>query len=221
MVGVIGFLILIVIVVVAFLVAGSQISAFVNDTLSAFGVQTRDDEVKIPVAMKDELVCDLFITANWREKGTLAFAFDPIPIIFIDPKDEAGVGIQATFVSETCKLASGAFQFNSLLDFLGTSNQVQPLEFIIPDFPIFDQPYELSWVLVHTDTGKERKLPHYQNIKYVVPQGVFDFRYEQKLVFREVEPDDYLLKIIPSVARFNDKTEGEVFLFPIPDPTLQ
>jgi len=221
LVGVIGFLILVVIVVVAFLVAGSQISAFVNDTLSAFGVQTRDDEVKLPVAQQGELVCDLFITANWREKGTLAFAFDPIPIIFIDPKDEAGVGIQAQFVSETCKLASGGFQFNSLLDFLGTSDQVQPLEFIIPDFPIFDQPYELSWVLVHTDSGKERKLIHYQNIEYVVPQGVFDFRYEQKLVFREVEPDDYLLKIIPSVARFNDKTEGEVFLFPIPDPTLQ
>lgn len=220
MVSITALLILIVIIVVSFSVAGSQISAFVNDTLSSFGVQVRESEIKIPVAKQGEIVCDLFITANWREKGTVAFAFDPIPIIFIDPRDEEGVGIQATFVSETCKVSSGGFQFNSLLDFLSTTDEVVPLEFIFPDFPIFDQPYELSWVLVQSDTGKERKLLHYQNIEYIVPQGVFDFRYEQKLVFRELVPDDYTLKIIPSVARFFDKTEGEVFLFPIPDPTL-
>ena len=219
MVSIGAFLVLVAIIVVGFLVAGSQISAFVNDTFASFGVQVRDDETKIDAPKQGEIVCDLFITANWREKGTVAFAFDPIPIIFIDPRDESGVGIQATFVSETCHVASGGFQFNSLLDFLSTSDEVVPLEFIFPDFPVFDFPYELSWVLVQSDTGRERKLLHYQDIEYIVPAGVFDFRYEQKLVFRDVVPDDYTLKIIPSSARFFDKTEGEVFLFPIPDPT--
>ncbi len=218
MVSIGGFLVLVAIIIVSFLVAGAQISAFVNDTLGAFGSQVRDDEIKIDAPQQGQVVCDIFVTANWREKGTLAFALDPIPILFFDPRDEAGVGINIDY--QNCKIASGGFQFASLLDFLGTTDEVVPLEFIIPDIPIFDQPYELSWVLVDPNTGKERKVLHYQNIEYIVPAGVFDFRYEQKLVFREVVPDDYVLKIIPKIARFFDQTEGDPFLFVIQDPTL-
>jgi len=185
MVSIAGFLILVVIIVVAFLVAGTQISAFVNDTFQSFGVQVRDSEVRIDAPKQGEIICDMFVTANWREKGTVAFAFDPIPILFFDPRDEEGVGINVNFQKCTISGATN-LSFLPLFDFLGTSSDVPPLEFIIPDVPLFDQPYELSWILVQTDTGKERKLAHYQNLEYIVPQGVFDFRYEQKLILRTV-----------------------------------
>ncbi len=216
---VVGILVLVVIVVIVFLVAGTQISAFLNDTFQTFGVQVRDSEVRIDAPQQGEIICDMFVTANWREKGAVAFAFDPIPILFFDPKDEEGVGINVNF--QNCRISGGlGLSFLPLFDFLSTSGDVPPLEFIFPDFPIFDQPYELSWVLVQTDTGKERKLAHYQDIEYIVPQGVFDFRYEQKLVFRDIVPDDYTLKIVPKVARFFDQTEGDPFLFFISDPTF-
>jgi len=216
---VVGILVLIVIIIISFAVAGTQISAFINDTFQTFGVQVRDSEVKIDAPQQGEIICDMFVTAKWREKGTLAFAFDPIPIIFIDPKDEEGVGINVDF--QNCRIAGTlGLSFLPLFDFLGTSSDVAPLEFIFPDFPLFDQPYELSWILVETDTGKERKIAHYQDIEYIVPQGVFDFRYEQKLVFRNLVPDDYTLKIVPKVARFVDQDEGEPFIFFISDPTF-
>lgn len=218
MVSLTGFLILAVIGVIAFIIAGSQISAFVNDTFATFGVQIRDSEIKIDAPQQGQIICDVFVTANWLERGTLVFALNPQPILFFDPKDADNVGIVVDY--RDCKIASGGFQFSSLLDFIGASSEVQPLDFIIPEVPFFDDPYELSWVLVVFDTGKERKLLHYQNIEYIVPTGVFDFRYEQKLVFRDIVPDDYTLKIVPKVARFFDHSAGQPFLFQIQDPTL-
>ncbi len=218
MVSLTALLVLFVIGVIGFIIAGSQISAFVNDTFQSFGDQVRDDEIKIDAPQQGQIICDMFVTANWQERGTLVFALNPQPILFIDPSDADNVGINVDF--RDCKISSGGFPFASLLDFIGASSEVQPLDFIIPDVPLFDDPYELSWVLVDFDTGKERKLLHYQSIEYIVPVGVFDFRYEQKLVFRDIVPDDYTLKIIPKVARFFDHDDGEPFLFAIQDPTL-
>ena len=216
MVSIGGFLVLVVIIVVGFLVAGSQISAFVNDTFASLGTQVRDDEIRIDAPKQGEIVCDMFVTANWEVRlATQIFAV--VPIIFIEEGDPQGVGIDVSFTD--CKIASGGFQFASLLDFLSTSDQVEPLDLFIPIQSAFEEPYEFSWVLVQTDTGKERKLPHYQDIVYIVPSLNFDFRHEQKLVFRDVVPDDYTLKIIPIKAKFNNLDDGEPFLFAISDPT--
>jgi len=214
-----GALIAIAIILVVIVFAGSQVSAFINDIFVGIGVDIRDSETKIPPAERGEIVCDLFVTANWEEQTTLIFALEPQPVIFFDPDDIDGgnVGINTSY--QDCKVSGGGLSFLPLFDFLSTSDTVVPLDFIFPDFPLFDLTYELDWILEDANTGKERKLAHYQNIKYEIPAGQFDFRFEQKLVFREIVPKDYNLKIIPEVARFFELDDGEAFLHFIPDPT--
>ena len=63
---VVGILVLIVIIVVAFLVAGTQISAFVNDTFASFGVEVRDSEIKIDAPKQGEIICDMFVIVLLR-----------------------------------------------------------------------------------------------------------------------------------------------------------
>jgi len=214
-----GLLIAIAIILVVIVFAGSQVSAFVNDIFVGVGVDIRDSETRIPPAVQGEIVCDLFITANWEIQNTIIFAIEPQPVIFFDPDDIEGGGVGITTNYDDCKVSGGILSFLPLFDFLSTSDTVPPLDFIIPDFGFFDIPYELDWILVDENTGKERKLSHYQNISYEVPAGQFDFRFEQKLVFRDIVPDDYILKIVPEVARFFEQDDGEAFFHLIPDPT--
>jgi len=217
--GITGILIAIAIILVVIAFAGTQVSAFINDTFATIGMQIRDSETKIDAPQQGDIVCDMFVTANWEEQTTLIFALEPQPVLFFDPNDVEGVGINVNF--QNCGVAGGiGLSFLPLLDFLGTNSEVVPLDFIFPDFPIFDLPYELSWILVQQDTGKERKLAHYQDIEYEIPSGQFDFRFEQKLVFRDVVPDDYVLKIVPKVARFFELDDGEAFEFAIQDPSI-
>jgi len=214
---VVGIIIAIAIILVVILFAGSQVSAFVNDIFVGVGQNIRDSETKIPTAMQGEIICDMFVTAKWEvQLATQIFAV--VPIIFIEEKDVQGVGIDVSF--QDCKISSGLLSFVPLLDFLTTSDEVVPLDLFIPIQSAFEEPYEFSWVLVQSDTGKERKLAHYQDITYIVPSLNFDFRHEQKLVFRDIVPDDYILKIIPIKARFADLDDGQPFLFTISDPTL-
>jgi len=214
---VVGILVLIVIIIVVLVFAGTQVSAFINDTLGAFGVGVREGEIRIPTPIQGQIICDLFVTARWEEQTTITFTVLQ-PILFFEEKDVEGVGI--TVDHQDCKVASGTnLSFLPLFDFLGTNDQVVPLDFVFPHPTFFEQTYELSWILIQTDTGKERKVSHYQNIAYEIPAGTFDWRYEQKLVFRDVVPDDYILKIISIDSRFFNLDEGEPFLFTIRDPT--
>lgn len=217
MVSIVAGLVLLVIAVIVFLVAGTQISAFVNDTLGAFGVASREGDIRIPTPQQGQITCNMFVTAKWEVRLSTQI-FSVVPILFFDPNDVAGVGIDTSF--QDCKISSGSIlSFLPLFDFLSTSDQVQPLDLFIPIQSAFEEPYELSWVLVQTDTGKERKVRTYQDIEYIVPSLNFDFRHEQKLVFRDVVPDDYTLKIIPLKARFADLDDGQPLLEFIPDPT--
>lgn len=214
---VVGIIIAIAIILVVILFAGSQVSAFVNDIFVGVGQNIRDSETKIPTAMQGEVICDMFVIAKW-EVQLATQIFSVVPIIFIEEKDVQGVGIDVSF--QDCKISNGLLSFVPLLDFLTTSDEVVPLDLFIPIQSAFEEPYEFSWVLVQSDTGKERKLAHYQDITYIVPSLNFDFRHEQKLVFRDIVPDDYILKIIPIKARFADLDDGQPFLFRISDPTL-
>jgi len=217
--GITGTLIAIAIIVVVLAVAGTQVSAFINDTLRGFGETVRDQENKIPNAPQGVIVCDMIVTADWEVQNTVIFALEPQPIIFFKDSDIDGSGVGFQIDYRDCKVSNGlGLSFLPLLDFLGASSEVQPLDFIIPDFPLFDLPYELSWILVD-DQGKQKKVQHYQDVEYVVPSGQFDFRYQQVLIFREIIPDDYVLRIEPQVARFFEHDDGEAFLFGIPDPT--
>lgn len=218
--GIAGILIAIAIILVVIVFAGSQISAFINDTLGALGETTRESDIRIPTAKAGDIICDVFITADWQARLTTEI-FDVNPILFFDPTDVSGgqVGIDVVYQTP-CKISSGTlFNFLPLLDFLSTEDEVQPLEFIFPIQSFFDEEYELSWILVEVDTGKEKKVRTYQNLKYVLPSFEFDFRFQQKLVFRDVVPDDYILKIVPVDARFADLDDGQPFLKFIPDPT--
>ena len=217
---VVGVLVLVAVILIVIVFAGAEVSAFINDTLGAIGATTRESETKIPNPQEGQIVCDVFIIADWQVRLSTEI-FDINPIIFFDPAKVTGGKVGIDIVYQTpCKISSGiTFSFLPLFDFLSTRDQVQPLEFIFPIQSAFDEKYKLSWILVQADTGRERKLVHYQEIEYVVPSFEFDFRFQQKLVFRDIVPDDYILKIVPLGAKFADLDDGQAFLEFIPDPT--
>ncbi len=127
--GITGILIAIAIIIVVIAFAGTQVSAFINDTFANIGMQIRDSETKIDAPVQGDIICDMFVTANWEEQTTVIFALEPQPILFFDPKDVEGVGIDVNF--QNCGIAGGiGLSFLPLLDFLGTNSEVVPLDFI-------------------------------------------------------------------------------------------
>ncbi len=118
--GITGILIAIAIIIVVLAFAGTQVSAFINDTFANIGMQIRDSETKIDAPIQGDIVCDMFVTANWEEQTTVIFALEPQPILFFDPNDVEGVGIDVNF--QNCGIAGGiGLSFLPLLDFLGTN----------------------------------------------------------------------------------------------------
>lgn len=203
--GIVAGIALLLIIVVVFAYAGSELMSFVTDTSSAVAQKIRDDETKIPNAPVGSTICDLFLTVQWREKSSNEL-FEVEQVLFTNSDGKT----VTKEVSDCGTVAPASNSLMTLLDFFGTKKDVIPLDLIIPQQSAFDEPYYLSFVLVNDD-GFEKKLPHYQSIKYIVPNFTFEYDFEQKLIFRDVQTGNYVLELRPDGARWFDHGENQPY----------
>lgn len=203
--GIVSGIFLLLIIVVVFAYGGSVIMGFVTDTSNAVAQRINDAEIQIPNPSVGEKACDLFLTATWREKSSTEL-FEVSNILFTNTD---GKTVKKE-VSNCGVVAPTSNSFMTLLDFLGSGNTPNPLDVILPVQSTFDAKYKMSYVLVNED-GQERKLPHYQNNEYLVPAFTFEYDYEKKLVFRDVEYGEYTLELRPENARWFDHGESQPY----------
>ena len=204
--GIVSGIFLLLIIVVVFAYGGSVIMGFVTDTSGIVAQKIRDTETQIPSAPAGSKACDLFLTATWREKTTNE-VFEVEQILFTNTDGK-------TVKKEVSNCGTVSVAPNSLLtllDFMGTNKDVKPLDIIVPQQSVFEEPYTISFVLINSD-GYEKKLPHYQSIKYVVPKLTYEFDFEQKLIFRDVEYGEYTLELRPDGARWFDHGESQPYM---------
>ena len=98
----------------------------------------------------------------------------------------------------------------TLLDFIGTSKTVTPLDIIVPNNNLFDEKYTISFVLID-ENGYEKKLPHYQDREYIVPALTSEYDFEQKLIFRDIKYGEYTLELRPTNAKWNDHQDNQPY----------
>ena len=204
--GIVSGIFLVLIIIVVFAYGGSVIMGFVTDTSNAVAQQLRDNEIQIPNVVAGDKACDLFITAQWREKNTFGSLDGFVQILLFTNSD--GKTIKKT-VSNCGTVAPVQNSLLTLLDFLGSDN-MKPLEFFVPNQALTAGSYSMSFVLVD-ENGYEKKLPHYQNQPFTVPALSFEYDYEQKLVFRDIKYGDYILELRPTDARWNDHGEAQAY----------
>jgi len=195
-------LIILVIIIIGGLFFWSELSAFASDVSGFIKDTERDSEIKIPKPKSGVTVCDLFITVDVRSRSAVSGAtlVGTERILFTDGKEGKLIG----WLWDNCRPFGLSLFSLTTLDLLGDSTR---LEFFIPAEDIFDQKIILSFVLTD-ENGLEKKLPLYQDITYIHPAFVADFDFTQKLKFRDLVPQDYVLEIFPIEAHFDDKKVG-------------
>ena len=203
--GIIAGIALLLIIIIVFAYAGSELMSFVTDTSSAVAQKIRDNETKIPNAPVGSTVCDLFLTATWREKNSVGF---PVAEQILFTNTEGKTVIKE--VNNCGTVAPASNSLLTLLDFFGTKKSMTPLDLIIPEQQLFESTFKMSFVLVNED-GYEKKLPHYQNIEYKIPASTFEYDFEQKLIFRDVQAGQYILELRPDDAKWNDHGENQPY----------
>ena len=203
--GVTAVIVLLLVVVGIIVFAGSQVMSFVTDTQSAIAQSARDIETQIPQPPIGSKICDLIITATWREKNSLSLG-DDIHILFTNTD---GKSIKKV-VNNCGNVLPAHNSLMTLLDFIGTKQSVTPLDLIIPDTLVFESEYKMSFVLVD-ENGLEKKLPRYQEISYKIPALKAEYDFEQKIIFRDVAVGDYILELRPINAKWNDHGEHEPY----------
>lgn len=206
MVDLVGGIIVLIIVIVVFFVAGNQLLAFVTDSSDIISQQLRDSDVQIPVPKTGSTVCDLFLTASWREKSSNE-VFEVSNVLFTNTDGKT----VSKEVSNCHVKTATSFSLLSMMDFFGSSSaSVKPLDVIIPQQSAFAQTYKMSFVLIDENL-LEKKIPHLQNIPYDVPAFTFEYDYEQKMVFREIVVGNYVLEMRPTDARWFDHGESQAY----------
>ena len=197
-------LILLVIVVVAFTVVGTEISAFIDDTIGLFDQGLRDIDIRIPTPERGTQICDLLVTVDVRSISAVSGAtiIGTERILFSDGQE----GRLITWLWDNCHTKGLVSANLAPFDFL--SRSLPKLEFFIPAEDIFDQSIILSYVLVN-ENGLEKKLPQYQNVIYTHPAFISQFDFQEKVRYRDIASETYVLKIIPFEAHFDNKKVGE------------
>lgn len=202
--GLQSILILLVIAVVAFTFVGTEISAFINDTVSLFDQRIRDIDIRIPNPETGTQVCDLLITVNIRSisaiSGTTFITTERI--LFSDGQE----GKLITWLWDNCHTKGFISANLAPFDFL--SRSLPKLEFFIPSAGIGDTDIIISYVLVD-EKGLEKKLPQYQDVRYIHPSFIERFDFQEKVRYREIASATYVLDIIPFEAHFDNKKTGE------------
>lgn len=204
--GIVSGIILIVIIVVVFAYAGSVIMGFVTDTSDAIKQGISDKELQIPNAPVGSKACDLFLTVTWREKNSIGF---PVAeqILFTNTdgktvkKEVKNCGVVAPVSNSLL----------TLLDFFGTEKIVSPLHLIIPEQQVSESSFMITFVLVD-ENGYEKKVPHYKDKIYKIPATTFEYDFEQKLIFRDVQYGEYTLELRAVGAVWNNHGENQPYI---------
>ncbi len=209
---IVGLILVVVIVVIGFFF-WSEISAFVNDTTTALNQQARDNNVSVPKPVTGQTVCDLLIDIDVRSSSATTLTFSTERILFTNGQEGKQIGWQW----DNCHQYTSGLLSLSILDYFGES-EYPTLEFFIGSADSFDQKIIMSYIL-EDENRLEKKLPLYQNVKYIHPAYQGDFDFNQKLKYYDLPIGDYTLKMIPLEAHFNDKKVGEALEKSITRPT--
>ena len=203
-------LILVVIVAVIAIVGVSTVADWLNDTLGSIFGGIRDDDVTIPPVTRGQLECDIVATIGF--KTTISAPSLIIGELVIEVHENE---FEYDFIN--CEEASGFSNILSFGDFFDTEKEVVPLEFLLPIPSTFDEAFEVSYKIVDSK-GFQRKLPHHQEISYLIPAFENAVEFEQKLVWRDLPPEGFNIQMDADGSRFFDKSNGQPFILSINEP---
>ena len=209
----VGIIVLIVVVLIGWSFFSSEINAFLEDGKSLIS----DRESSIPKPAPGTPVYDLSIDVKPKVRLTNV----GIGVDYILFLNQEGGTVKWNWINPH-------LQSNSLLSFIAPLNlgdvfanesyivDLATNEIIIPTSNAFSTKIQLSYILVDPETGLQKKIPHYQDKTYNIPEFVKDYSLNEKIVLRDLPKKNYELWIVPEkvgtfTVRFADSAPGEPY----------
>lgn len=209
--GFTGVIVLVVILIVAVVFGGTQISAFITDASQAYNDRQRDDATKAEPANVGDTLCTLTIDVEILSKTAVAsVGVGTERILFTDGHADAPDKQIGWQWSDCYTYGGNSLVGLNLLDYLTADVSPPVLEWFIPSTPLGDEKIILTYILVDSNNGDVTR-SIYEKVEYTHPAFQGEFTVEQKLKFTSIVAGDFTLEITPLESHFDNKSVGEAY----------
>lgn len=209
---------LIIFVIIAYSLFSSQLNSIYDDGKSIL----RDNSVSIDKPADGAPVYDLQMDVKIKAKGSSNFGLEYLLFLntdggtfdkkWINPHVYQGNLLSFLYLANFMDFMSSRTNTTTLTDL--TTNEI----IIIPNSGVVPVNFKLSYILVDSDTGLQKKLTKYQDVPYSIPALVSSYTIDQKLLIPDLPKKNYELWIIPTTnsydanIRFADHAVGEKYV---------